>query len=148
VLRYATAFLAIVYLPGASICLYLLSPPPRLVFVRPPQTTSNHQHLHPLPRNDPPVNPTYKHKMAASIEELDVLVRSFYEGRGEQQKAAQAALNQFKEDPDAWLMVDKILSDAQYPQTKCTLLRLCATFHAVLHFGQLCPLPALRMNEF
>ncbi|WKT49207.1 Exportin-1, C-terminal [Fusarium oxysporum f. sp. vasinfectum] len=56
--------------------------------------------------------------MAASIEELDVLVRSFYEGRGEQQKAAQAALNQFKEDPDAWLMVDKILSDAQYPQTK------------------------------
>lgn len=26
---------------------------------------------------------------------------------------------QFKEDPDAWLMVDKILSDAQYPQTKC-----------------------------
>ncbi|PNY26121.1 Exportin-1, partial [Tolypocladium capitatum] len=56
--------------------------------------------------------------MAVSIEELDTTVRTFYEGRGEQQKAAQAALNQFKEDPDAWLMVDKILSDAQYPQTK------------------------------
>lgn len=28
-------------------------------------------------------------------------------------------LLQFKENPDAWLMVDKILQDAQYPQTKC-----------------------------
>jgi hypothetical protein len=60
-----------------------------------------------------------------------------------QQKAAQAALNQvstfhgraarpalstlivadtssqFKEDPDAWLLVDKILQEATYPQTKC-----------------------------
>jgi hypothetical protein len=26
---------------------------------------------------------------------------------------------QFKENPDAWLLVDKILQDAQYPQTKC-----------------------------
>ncbi|KAJ4306891.1 Karyopherin transporter [Collariella sp. IMI 366227] len=48
--------------------------------------------------------------MPVSIEELDATVRAFYEGRGEQQKAAQAALNQFKEDPDAWLMVDDILS--------------------------------------
>ncbi|KAK8210264.1 Karyopherin transporter [Zalaria obscura] len=56
--------------------------------------------------------------MATSIEELDATVRAFYEGRGEQQKAAQATLNQFKENPDAWLMVDKILQDAQYPQTK------------------------------
>lgn len=53
-----------------------------------------------------------------SMEELDGMVRAFYEGRGEQQKQAQAALNQFKENPDAWLMVDKILQDAQYPQTK------------------------------
>lgn len=55
----------------------------------------------------------------------------------EQQKQAQATLNQvgypqpsalpfspanlgqFKENPDAWLLVDKILQDAQYPQTKC-----------------------------
>ncbi|TKA83469.1 hypothetical protein B0A55_00554 [Friedmanniomyces simplex] len=56
--------------------------------------------------------------MSMTIEELDVTVRGFYEGRGEQQKQAQATLNQFKENPDAWLMVDKILSDAQYPQTK------------------------------
>ncbi|ORY64411.1 CRM1 C terminal-domain-containing protein [Pseudomassariella vexata] len=56
--------------------------------------------------------------MAPTIEELDAMVRSFYEGRGEQQKNAQAALNQFKEDTDAWLLVDKILSDATYPQTK------------------------------
>ncbi|KAJ0294725.1 hypothetical protein CBS470a_000637 [Colletotrichum nupharicola] len=47
--------------------------------------------------------------MAITIPELDDLVRSFYEGRGEQ----------FKEDQDAWLLVDKILSEATYPQTKC-----------------------------
>lgn len=28
-------------------------------------------------------------------------------------------LVQFKEDPDAWLLVDKILQEATYPQTKC-----------------------------
>lgn len=55
---------------------------------------------------------------AVSMEELDTMVRAFYEGRGEPQKQAQAALNQFKENPDAWLMVDRILQDAQYPQTK------------------------------
>ncbi|KAM7208660.1 CRM1 C terminal domain containing protein [Naviculisporaceae sp. PSN 640] len=56
--------------------------------------------------------------MPVSIEELDATVRAFYEGRGDQQKAAQAALNQFKEDPDAWLMVDDILTRATYQQTK------------------------------
>ncbi|KAI0485471.1 CRM1 C terminal-domain-containing protein [Xylaria cf. heliscus] len=56
--------------------------------------------------------------MAPSIEELDLMVQSFYEDRGDQQKAAQTALNQFKEDPDAWLLVDKILSDSKHPQTK------------------------------
>lgn len=54
-----------------------------------------------------------------SIEELDTTVRAFYEGRGEAQKRAELTLNQFKENPDAWLMVDKILQSAQYPQTKC-----------------------------
>ncbi|KAF1955592.1 hypothetical protein CC80DRAFT_87578 [Byssothecium circinans] len=56
--------------------------------------------------------------MSLSIEELDATVRAFFEGRGEPQKQAQATLNQFKENPDAWLLVDKILQDAQYPQTK------------------------------
>ena len=28
--------------------------------------------------------------------------------------------HQFKENPDAWLLVDKILQQASYPQTKCT----------------------------
>ncbi|KAI9796871.1 MAG: Karyopherin transporter [Piccolia ochrophora] len=56
--------------------------------------------------------------MSMSIEELDKTVRSFYEDRGETQKQAQATLNQFKENPDAWLLVDKILQDASYPQTK------------------------------
>ena len=53
-----------------------------------------------------------------SIEELDATVRAFYEGRGDAQKQAQTTLNQFKENADAWLMVDKILQDATYPQTK------------------------------
>src|SRR5215469_14330177 len=56
--------------------------------------------------------------MSMSIEELDATVRAFYEGRGDAQKQAQTTLNQFKENPDAWLMVDKILQDATYPQTK------------------------------
>ncbi|KAI6368810.1 hypothetical protein MCOR25_004553 [Pyricularia grisea] len=56
--------------------------------------------------------------MGYTIAELDSVVKAFYEGRGDQQKAAQAALNQFKEDPDAWLMVDQILSEATYSQTK------------------------------
>ncbi|KAF2086080.1 hypothetical protein K490DRAFT_45014 [Saccharata proteae CBS 121410] len=56
--------------------------------------------------------------MSMTIEELDQVVRAFYEGRGETQKQAQATLNQFKENPDAWLMVDKILQDATYPETK------------------------------
>ncbi|KAF2872476.1 CRM1 C terminal-domain-containing protein [Massariosphaeria phaeospora] len=56
--------------------------------------------------------------MSLSIDELDATVRAFYEGRGETQKQSQATLNQFKENPDAWLLVDKILQDAQYPQTK------------------------------
>ncbi|KAL2116569.1 hypothetical protein VTJ04DRAFT_8737 [Mycothermus thermophilus] len=65
--------------------------------------------------------------MAPTIEELDATVRAFYEGRGEQQKAAQAALNQFKEDPDAWLMVDEILSRATYEQTKFLGLQVLDT---------------------
>ncbi|KAL9065314.1 MAG: hypothetical protein Q9157_007516 [Trypethelium eluteriae] len=46
--------------------------------------------------------------MSMSIDELDATVRAFYEGRGDT----------FKENPDAWLLVDKILQDAAYPQTK------------------------------
>ncbi|KAL8795670.1 MAG: hypothetical protein Q9195_001908 [Heterodermia aff. obscurata] len=46
--------------------------------------------------------------MSLSVEELDATVRSFYEGRGDV----------FKENPDAWLLVDKILQEATYPQTK------------------------------
>ena len=30
--------------------------------------------------------------------------------------------SKFKEDPDAWLLVDKILQEATYPQTKCMCL--------------------------
>ncbi|KAF2863968.1 hypothetical protein K470DRAFT_48733 [Piedraia hortae CBS 480.64] len=56
--------------------------------------------------------------MTSNVEQLDETVRAFYEGRGQSQKEAQRALNQFKENPDSWLLVDKILQDAKYPQTK------------------------------
>ena len=56
--------------------------------------------------------------MSISVEELDRTVKTFYEGRGEVQKQAENTLNQFKENPDAWLLVDKILQEASYPQTK------------------------------
>lgn len=56
--------------------------------------------------------------MSMSIEELDNTVRTFYEGRGESQKQAQQSLNQFRENPDSWLLVDKILQEAKYEQTK------------------------------
>lgn len=98
-----------------------------------------------------------------SVEELDVVVRAFYESRGDVVCTSLAAtcytipltptdiyptiakasasyhesgrlslhgvptaLNsaydalQFKENPDAWLLVDKILQEATYPQTKCS----------------------------
>lgn len=35
---------------------------------------------------------------------------------------------QFKENPDAWLLVDKILQEATYPQTKC---RSCLSYWAL-----------------
>jgi exportin-1 len=65
--------------------------------------------------------------MSLSIEELDATVRAFFEGRGETQKQAQATLNQFKENPDAWLLVDKILESASYPQTKYIGLQILDT---------------------
>ncbi|KAH0544667.1 Exportin-1 [Glutinoglossum americanum] len=65
--------------------------------------------------------------MSITIEELDRTVRSFYEARGEEQKRAQATLNQFKENPDAWLLVDKILQESSYPQTKYLGLQVLDT---------------------
>jgi exportin-1 len=56
--------------------------------------------------------------MSVTISELDTTVQSFQEGKGEVQKQAQQKLNEFKSNPDAWLMVDKILQEAQYPATK------------------------------
>ena len=62
--------------------------------------------------------------MSLSTEELDQTVKAFYEGRGEVQKQAQNTLNQFKENPDAWLQVDQILQNASYPQTKYIALQV------------------------
>jgi hypothetical protein len=44
---------------------------------------------------------------------------------------------QFKENPDAWLLVDKILQDAQYPQTKCKLAKVVAWVVATLTMSRL-----------
>ncbi|KAH7366728.1 exportin-1 [Plectosphaerella cucumerina] len=57
--------------------------------------------------------------MTITLPELDNIVRTFYSEKDQAlRKQADAALNQFKEDPDAWLLVDKILSDATVPETK------------------------------
>lgn len=56
--------------------------------------------------------------MSVTVAELDNTVKSFQEGKGDTQKQAQQQLNEFKQNPDAWLMVDKILQEAQYMPTK------------------------------
>jgi hypothetical protein len=39
--------------------------------------------------------------------------------------SGDADATQFKENPDSWLLVDQILSEAQYPQTKCAYASAC-----------------------
>ncbi|KAK5099839.1 Karyopherin transporter [Lithohypha guttulata] len=56
--------------------------------------------------------------MSVTVTELDNTVKAFQEGKGDVQKQAQQQLNEFKQNPDAWLMVDKILQEAQYMPTK------------------------------
>ncbi|KAL9082748.1 MAG: hypothetical protein Q9159_006208 [Coniocarpon cinnabarinum] len=83
--------------------------------------------------------------MTASVGELDQTVRTFYEGRGDavgrlvcdsEQKQAETSLNQvwlvarllrrlnftdhaqFKENPESWMLVDQILQESSYSQTK------------------------------
>ncbi|KAK5279589.1 Karyopherin transporter, partial [Exophiala xenobiotica] len=56
--------------------------------------------------------------MSVSVEELDATVKAFQEGKGEVQKQAQQKLNEFKSNPDAWLMVDKVLQESAYMPTK------------------------------
>ncbi|KAL1967492.1 hypothetical protein VTN77DRAFT_3007 [Rasamsonia byssochlamydoides] len=56
--------------------------------------------------------------MSVSIQELDNTVRAFYEGKGDVQKQAQQTLTEFKQNPDAWLLVGNILQESSYSQTK------------------------------
>ncbi|KAI5293571.1 Karyopherin transporter [Ascosphaera acerosa] len=56
--------------------------------------------------------------MAASIAELDQTVAAFYEGSGEVRQQAQKTLTEFKQNPDAWLLVGNILQESTYLQTK------------------------------
>src|ERR1700761_23713 len=56
--------------------------------------------------------------MSVTVNELDATVRAFQEGHGDVQKQAQQKLNEFKSNPDAWLMVDRILQEASYVPTK------------------------------
>ena len=56
--------------------------------------------------------------MSITVSELDGTVRAFQEGKGEAQKNAGTKLTEFKSNPDAWLMIDKILSESTYIPTK------------------------------
>ncbi|OJD27462.1 hypothetical protein ACJ73_01152 [Blastomyces percursus] len=56
--------------------------------------------------------------MSFSIAELDNTVRAFYEGKGDVQKQAEYALTEFKQNPDAWLVVADILQQSGYVYTK------------------------------
>ena len=56
--------------------------------------------------------------MSITVEELDTTVRGFQEGKGDAQKQAGQKLTEFKSNPDAWLMIDKILQDSNYIPTK------------------------------
>ncbi|KAI1914616.1 Karyopherin transporter [Ophidiomyces ophidiicola] len=52
--------------------------------------------------------------MSVSIPELDNTVRAFYEGSGDVRKQAQQSLTEFKQNPDAWLLVGNILQESNY----------------------------------
>src|SRR5271154_627483 len=56
--------------------------------------------------------------MSITVDELDNTVKAFQEGKGEIQRQAGQKLTEFKSNPDAWLMVDKILQEATYIPTK------------------------------
>lgn len=56
--------------------------------------------------------------MSITVQELDQTVRAFQEGKGEVQKQAGQKLTEFKSNPDAWLMIDKILQESTYIPTK------------------------------
>jgi exportin-1 len=62
--------------------------------------------------------------MSVSIQELDNTVRAFYEGKGDLQKQAQQTLTEFKQNPDAWLIVGNILQESSYLQTKYLALQV------------------------
>ncbi|OQU98187.1 Importin-beta domain-containing protein [Cladophialophora immunda] len=62
--------------------------------------------------------------MSVTIAELDATVKAFQEGHGEVQKQAQQKLNEFKANPDAWLMADTILQEATYVPTKYLALQV------------------------
>jgi exportin-1 len=56
--------------------------------------------------------------MSVSVSELDATVNAFQTGHGDVQRQAQQKLNEFRTNPDAWLMVDKILQESNYAATK------------------------------
>ncbi|CAH1760653.1 6847_t:CDS:10 [Entrophospora sp. SA101] len=58
------------------------------------------------------------------VDKLDLVVKTFYTGVGEQQQLAQRILTQFKEHPDAWLKVDSLLDKSKYIHTKYIALQI------------------------
>ncbi|KIK56013.1 hypothetical protein GYMLUDRAFT_263910 [Collybiopsis luxurians FD-317 M1] len=55
---------------------------------------------------------------------LDRVVLAFYTGAGPEQQAAQTALTQFQDHPEAWTRVPEILQKSSFPQTKKSLYQL------------------------
>lgn len=52
------------------------------------------------------------------VTELDRTVKAFYEGNDTRRQAAQAVITDFQKDPNSWQIVDQILEQSSYLQTK------------------------------
>lgn len=52
------------------------------------------------------------------VTELDRTVKAFYEGNDTERQAAQSAITGFQKDPNSWQIVDQILEQSSYLQTK------------------------------
>lgn len=56
--------------------------------------------------------------MPFDVTELDRTVKAFYEGNDTGRQAAQAVIADFQKDPNSWQIVDQILEQSSYLQTK------------------------------
>ncbi|ORE09740.1 ARM repeat-containing protein [Rhizopus microsporus var. microsporus] len=62
------------------------------------------------------------------VTELDRTVKAFYEGNDTRRQAAQAVITDFQKDPNSWQIVDQILEQSSYLQTKFIALNILEDF--------------------